>query len=517
MNRDRGVENASTSAPEYRGRGKPQRRGKQTRRGGTYAAGSRPAAHLNVQTSPVNNGNMGMAGRSSFTGPPVQPFLPFPPPPSSLLPPGPDALPSLNDAPWWNPMNPIASALPFMPPPPLINPNFPNPAMAGPMFNQTMPCFSPFNPMGALNVPADQYNEARYPSPLDRPRVERASKSPEAPEATSQYLTQASTPAKPSAPARPLLVILDLNGTLIYRKTRKFPPQFSKRVHLNQFLDTLMSKHKVMIWSSSQPKTVAAICDKLFSQTQRQQLVAEWGRDKLNLTTSQYKAKVQVYKTLETLWADPMIQATYPKADGDSGKGESRWDQSNTILIDDSKLKALSEPYNIIEIPEFVGIETSGLDGATIFPKVLDRLETLSLHDDVSKVLRGWSMSRQDVLELDSGKFGKGKITSAGTRTGRVSKHESEVNKRALRKAIKNERKEAKKARDHKSNVNNPLSKVYKGNAAEPATDAEHDDNAQQQHKDQEQQKQRSSSPGSPGSTQSENRLLDRLEESLNV
>lgn len=279
-----------------------------------------------------------------------------------------------------------------------------------------------------------------------------------------------------------------------------------------------------MIWSSSQPQTVSAVCDKLFSRAQRQQLVAEWGRDKLNLTTSQYKAKVQVYKTLETLWADPAIQATYPKSaeaeaegngDGNGNKNiKSRWDQSNTILIDDSKLKALSEPYNIIEIPEFVGFETAGLDGATIFPRVLDRLETLSLHDDVSKVLREWSVSRPDALGLDSGKFGSGKITSVGTPAGSVSKHDAEVNKRALRKAIKNERKAAQKTRDLKSNFNNPNNKIYQGSAAGSAADAGLDSDAQQE-EDQGKDR-RSSSPGSPGSTHSENQLLDRLEESLN-
>lgn len=474
-----------------------------------------------------------MAGTSLFNGPLVPPFLPFPPPPppTSLLPPGPDTLASLNGAPWWNPMDPAASALPLMPPPPLINPNFPNPAMAGPMFNPTMPCFSPFNPTGALNAPFDPYNEARYPSPNDRPRVERASKSPEAPEATSQYLAQASERAKPCASTRPLLVILDLNGTLIYRKTRKNPPQFSKRGNLDEFLKALITKHKVMIWSSSQPQTVSAVCDKLFSRTQRQQLVAEWGRDKLNLTTSQYKAKVQVYKTLETLWADPAIQATYPKSaeaeaegngDGNgNGIGESRWDQSNTILIDDSKLKALSEPYNIIEIPEFVGFETAGLDGATIFPRVLDRLETLSLHDDVSKVLREWSVSRPDALGLDSGKFDRGKINSVGTPAGSDSKHDAEVNKRALRKAVKNERKAAQKARDLKSKFKNSNSKIYQGSAAGSAAAAGLDGDAQQQGNFQQEEEEqgkdrRSSSPGSPGSTHSENQLLDRLEESLN-
>jgi hypothetical protein len=204
------------------------------------------------------------------------------------------------------------------------------------------------------------------------------------------------------ASQRPLLVILDLNGTLIYRKVRKLPPRFASRAGLEHFLDVLTKKYSVMIWSSSQPATVNAVCPMLFTKDQHQGLVARWGRDKFGLTRAQYNSKLQVYKQLHKVWNSPEIQAAYPGSkhkSASTGKKkkklkrelplDQRWDQTNTILIDDSKLKAHSEPYNILEIPEFTN--DPKVDESNLFTTVLAKLDTLSRYDDVSKVLHEWN------------------------------------------------------------------------------------------------------------------------------
>jgi hypothetical protein len=80
-----------------------------------------------------------------------------------------------------------------------------------------------------------------------------------------------------------------------------------------------------------------------------------------------------------------------------------RWDQTNTILIDDSKLKASKEPYNILEIPEFTNDPT--IDETRLFAKVLGALDTLSRHDDVSKLLRVWNEQTREghgILDLEA-------------------------------------------------------------------------------------------------------------------
>ena len=456
-------------------------------------------------------------------------------------------------APWWGFMNPAGGGggggFPLIPPhyPPTGNLNFPIPAMpAMPMFNPTIPMFSPFT---------RQRNVARYAEVAEAEPAE----APDPPTATAEYLAQASQAASPTQTAQPLLVILDLNGTLIHGRNRKFPPKFTRRSLLDKFLATLLLKHKVMVWSSSQPKTVKAICQQLFSPMQRKALLAEWGRDKLNLTSSQYKSKVQVYKTLETVWKDQAVQSRYPKSilenETDSGNVKSRWDQSNTVLLDDSKLKALSEPFNIIELPEYEGFETPGQDGETIFPKVLSRLEMLSRHDDVSKVLRGWSrtdtamgtatgpgkefldfeLDELDRLHIFSVSDNHPTPTSPGPKLeqSHSTKEDAQIQKRLLRKAMKNERKAAKEARDLKSVYNNPNSPLYRGSGT-PDTGSEqggdstqHDDDdsldskerKKQKHKHRraENRRERSSSGSGSGPSQSENQLLDRLEESLTV
>ncbi|KAJ5254089.1 hypothetical protein N7524_011269 [Penicillium chrysogenum] len=248
---------------------------------------------------------------------------------------------------------------------------------------------------------------------------------------TLQYLNQASLKPEKTE-KRPLLVILDLNGTLIYRKVRKFPPKFARRTNLDHFLAMLVKNYKVMIWSSSQPPTVNAVCEQIFPGPMHDALVARWGRDKFGLTSGQYNKKLQVYKELHKVWAVADIQGAFPgnehlKEPPTSSPGTQplhknrrqklrdaeaaklpaghRWDQTNTILIDDSKLKASSEPFNILEIPEFN--DDPSIDETKLFAKVLTRLDYLAHHDDVSKVLRIWNervdKGEGSILELDIG------------------------------------------------------------------------------------------------------------------
>ena len=410
---------------DFQARAPPYNLRSSRRRSNVPDSASRPGAE---QMNGFDYGNQNPALSFTYPGPgphPLQqPFVPqqpqFPGPPF-----GQDQFAPLNSA--WDgffTMNPATNTLPFMPPPFF----FPNPVVQAPWgaFNGIPPSL-PY-PNAAGEFERNIQNGLQAPQSINRPR----SKSPgPPPTASEQYLTQASLPPKQLSTPQPLLVILDLNGTLIYRKSRKFPPSFTKRANLTPFLDTLLKKYKVMIWSSSQPHTVKAVCQQLFPPDKRRALVVEWGRDMLGLSRSQYEAKTQVYKKLETVWASEAVQASYPgKQDNNSNnnnnnaeakenpptkkkrrkrknkdkKGEQsqaeaqvqpnqfppghRWDQTNTILLDDSNLKALSEPWNILEIPEFTLPPTPGVDEAAIFPDVLRRLAVLARHDDVSKVLR---------------------------------------------------------------------------------------------------------------------------------
>lgn len=213
----------------------------------------------------------------------------------------------------------------------------------------------------------------------------------------------------PPGHSRPLLVVLDLNGTLIYRNKRKNPRHFVRRPGVEMFLDHIMAHHKVMIWSSSRPDTIHGILEKI---PMNQEYVAVWSRDELGLTPEQYREKVQVYKNLDKIWADNVIQSHHleykqmktkfrknltrspikrfnPDIDP---KGKLFWDQTNTVLIDDSRLKAAAQPHNILEISEFTG--GSDPDGSASMAIVLRQLDILSRQQDVSKQIREWNMKK---------------------------------------------------------------------------------------------------------------------------
>jgi hypothetical protein len=577
---------------DFRARAPPYNLRSSRRRSNVRDSGSRPGAEqmngFHYGDQPAPSFNYPGPGPNTFDHPLQQPFIPqqpqFPGPPF-----GQDQFGSLNSA--WDgffAMNPATNTLPFMPPPFF----FPNPVLQAPWgtFNG-IPPFLPY-PNTAGEFEGNIQNGLQAPQSVNRPR----SKSPgPPPTASEQYVTQASLPPKQLPTPQPLLVILDLNGTLIYRKSRKFPPSFTKRANLTPFLDTLLKKYKVMIWSSSQPHTVKAICQQLFPPDKRRALVVEWGRDMLGLSRSQYEAKTQVYKKLETVWASEAVQASYPgKQDNNSNnnnnaeakenqptkkkrrkrknkdkKGEQpqteaqvqpsqlqpghRWDQTNTILLDDSNLKALSEPWNILEIPEFTLPPTPGVDEAAIFPDVLRRLAALARHDDVSKVLRLAGENPGAFPWLpgegngdDENQNGAGDENGDEGEDGGDQGEAKRLKKKELlrlKKARRREREAAlsRQKEEKKHSEAAPKRKTGKkraareraereaaagGGATDTATGAGVADTSQQQpHASPDQQGKgepepstQSSSLSSPSSaSRSENFLLDRLEESLGL
>ncbi|KAI9686122.1 MAG: hypothetical protein M1820_010681 [Bogoriella megaspora] len=174
-------------------------------------------------------------------------------------------------------------------------------------------------------------------------------KGPKPPIPSIGYLATARIPAQRTDSAQRLLIIIDLNGTLLYRpKWHKSKHYYIPRSGITEFFDYLFANHAVMVWSSAQPDNVHMMCSRLFTPQQHSQLLALWSRKTLGLTNAQYHDKVQVYKRLTKVWNDPIICP------------EGRWDQKNTVLIDDSVEKSKGEPYNAIVIPEFKGEGTEG-------------------------------------------------------------------------------------------------------------------------------------------------------------
>jgi len=177
-----------------------------------------------------------------------------------------------------------------------------------------------------------------------------------------------------------MLLVIDLNGTLLHRPDRNRPRHFIVRPMTVLFLEYVLSKFSIMIWSSAKPENVSAMVDKLFPGPSRKLPLAVWARDRFELSPRDYNRKVQVYKRLDKVWDDPAIQARHPGA-----RTGARWDQTSTIMIDDSVEKARSEPFNLLEIPEFTNRPEEPAD---VLRQVAEYLEMCLLQTNVSWYVR---------------------------------------------------------------------------------------------------------------------------------
>ncbi|KAK8065364.1 phosphoprotein phosphatase [Apiospora hydei] len=193
------------------------------------------------------------------------------------------------------------------------------------------------------------------------------------PNPSAQYMANSAVPPSHLPEPRRILVVIDLNGTLLYRPSRKNPSRFVERPHTRAFLDYCLNTFCVAIWSSAKPDNVHKMLNQLLAPEERAKVVAIWGRDTLGLSPADYNGRVQCYKRLTVLWADLARRLG------------QRWDQSNTVLVDDSSEKARSEPFNLIQLPEFEGdLAEQGF----VLPQVHDFLNECAKQRDISSYIR---------------------------------------------------------------------------------------------------------------------------------
>ncbi|KAL0259228.1 hypothetical protein SLS55_006733 [Diplodia seriata] len=207
------------------------------------------------------------------------------------------------------------------------------------------------------------------------------------PKPTEEYISQASLePRRLIKKPHTLLVIIDLNGTLVHRPNRKRSSKIVCRPYVQAFLDYLLANHRVMVWSSARPENVSKMCAQLFAPTTRDCLAAEWGRDTLGLTAREYNEKVQVYKTLGKAWARADAERWHPRHNYSRTHETNRFGQHNTLLIDDSALKAATEPHNLVQVEEFEGKPAQMQ--TDVLRQVVAYLEEAKWWEDVSAWVR---------------------------------------------------------------------------------------------------------------------------------
>ncbi|KAI4682867.1 hypothetical protein J4E81_009490 [Alternaria sp. BMP 2799] len=287
-----------------------------------------------------------------------------------------------------------------------------------------------------------------------------------APQPTQEYLDQAA--AEPTTNETPgqMLVILDLNGTVLFRPNKNAKTMI-ERPYLKPFLRYLFENFKVMVWSSARPDNVKSLVSQALDNDLRSKLVAQWARDSFGLSPTNYQQNVQVYKNLKLVWSRSQIQSFHP--DYEAG---SRFGQHNTVLIDDSSLKASAQPHNLLEIPEFCA--TPEQMQGDVLREVAGYLEALRRQADVSQFIKkvpftaggGWTF---DWPDADAG---------GGEMTSKVSAGNAPTTSKK-----KNKKKQANAAAAAASRTNTPLSQTIDTLAAVSLAAP-----AQQQHQQQQQQ-----------------------------
>lgn len=198
------------------------------------------------------------------------------------------------------------------------------------------------------------------------------------PNPTQSYLLSALKPPRTLPYPRPILIVMDLNGTILHRPLKRNNlAAFVERPHANRFMQYCLDTFHVAIWSSAKPQNVKKMVSKLLTPEQGEKCIVVWSRDQLDLSPEDYNSRVQCYKRLKRVWEDPTIKASHPEG--------GTWDQSNTVLVDDSFEKGRSEPFNILALPKFAN---TALERQHVLPQVHDYLNQLACQEDVSRYMR---------------------------------------------------------------------------------------------------------------------------------
>ncbi|GMK54520.1 hypothetical protein CspeluHIS016_0111060 [Cutaneotrichosporon spelunceum] len=177
------------------------------------------------------------------------------------------------------------------------------------------------------------------------------------------YIGYSCDPYTTSGRTVPKLLVLDLNGALVYRTDRgSFPRTAYPRPFLTNFLSYLFGNdpdgrgYEVLVWSSAQPHNVRSMVESTFEpehyrgvwETELEEdkedreargkgrLLDVWARDKMGLSQAAYRQEVQTVKDLRKVTDE-----------------HTTYDEKTTVLLDDSPLKAMHQPWSQVIIPEY--------------------------------------------------------------------------------------------------------------------------------------------------------------------
>ncbi|ERT02353.1 uncharacterized protein SPSK_05505 [Sporothrix schenckii 1099-18] len=235
------------------------------------------------------------------------------------------------------------------------------------------------------------------------------------PDPTPEYLQQTERESTRLESPQPLLIISDLNGTLLHRPDSYGNPRTAvPRPYAPLFIDYMIKSFWFAFWSSARPQNVRHMVNAIIHPENKAKLVAMWDRSRFGLTRDDYCGRTQCYKRLSLMWEDPDVARTHPHYETGG-----RWSQANTVLIDDTATKARSEPFNLIEIPEFADKQDKY---DFVLPQVHDYINELAFQSDVSAYIRAHPFQPQEDPEMAFEVAQEDETTSQGPRVVRNSK-----------------------------------------------------------------------------------------------
>ncbi|KAG0274695.1 hypothetical protein BGZ95_009550 [Linnemannia exigua] len=209
-------------------------------------------------------------------------------------------------------------------------------------------------------------------------------------------------PVKLDTPKK-LLVILDLNGTLFYSDDDNYKSRtYTKRPYFVQLLLFLYANCRVMVWSSATHQRVSSmVAAGGFMGIDKMDRI--WNREHLQLHPKDFYRKVLTLKDLEFVWRE--IESEKSCANPDQllagGKYEFQFDQTNTILIDDSPHKSQLQPYNCMIVPDFDKTRMQKGNDIELL-KVVHYIKGLLYQDNVSAYMRTCPFDTNNKFYLSS-------------------------------------------------------------------------------------------------------------------
>ncbi|KFH72422.1 hypothetical protein MVEG_02713 [Podila verticillata NRRL 6337] len=208
---------------------------------------------------------------------------------------------------------------------------------------------------------------------------------------TPSYLAIASEKSRTLPERRKMLIVLDLNGTLFFRNKKvSGKPTIVNRPYLLEFMRLLFTHFRVMIWSSSRRESVDAMLNRIPKDFGKFDRI--WSREHFDLHEVDFHRKVLTLKDLEKVWQEIESEKEWASPAQLEEQYAEDFDQTNTILVDDSKHKSQLQPYNCIPIADFdFHRAENGTDIELL--KVWQYLELASMQSNVSAFMREFPFS----------------------------------------------------------------------------------------------------------------------------